>query len=411
MERHAIDIDAIWRAESRRVLATLIRLLRDFDRAEEALNDAFLAAAEQWPRDGMPANPRAWLVSAGRFKAIDRLRRKVRFDRVAAELALEEEAVEMAPDPEHIADDRLRLIFVCCHPELPPDAQIALTLRETCGLLTEEIAAAFLAKPSAIAQRIVRAKSRIRDLGLPYDVPEPEELSARLDTVLRTIYLIFNEGYAASHGAELLRIDLCDEAIRLGHLLIALLPGPDSEAEGLLALMLLQHARRAARTNAAGDLVLIADQDRGLWDRTEIDAGLRLVASAMSRPVLTAYAIEAAIAAQHAGAPTVDATDWGEIVRLYELLQRADPSPVVALNRAVAVAMRDGPEVGLREIEAILEGGKLNDFRYLHAARADLLRRLGRRDEAKVAYAEALKLTHQAAEQRFIEKRLSELQD
>ncbi|MDB5539319.1 MAG: polymerase subunit sigma-24 [Devosia sp.] len=405
------SIDAVWRAESRRVLATLIRLLRDFDRAEEALNDAFLAAAEQWPRDGVPANPRAWLVSAGRFKAIDRLRRKARFDRVAAELALADEETEMAPEPEHIADDRLRLIFVCCHPELPPDAQIALTLRETCGLLTEEIAAAFLAKPSAIAQRIVRAKSRIRDLGLPYDVPEPEELAVRLDAVLRTIYLIFNEGYAASHGTELVRVDLCDEAIRLCRLLIALLPESDSEAEGLLALMLLQHARGAARTDRAGDLVLIADQDRRLWNRSEIAEGVALVEGAMARPVLTAYVIEAAIAAEHAIAPTAEATDWREIVQLYDLLRRADPSPVVALNRAVAVAMRDGPEAGLREINAILEGGRLDDFRYLHAARADLLRRLGRRDEARAAYAAALELTHQAAEQRFIEGRLNELQD
>lgn len=404
----ASNIDTVWRTESRRVLATLIRLLRDFDRAEEALNDAFLAAAEQWPRDGMPANPRAWLVSAGRFKAIDRLRRKARFDRVAAELALVEEA-EMAPEPETIADDQLRLIFVCCHPEVSPDAQIAMTLRETCGLLTEEIAAAFLARPATIAQRIVRAKNRIRELDLPYEVPEPRDLAPRLDAVLRTIYLIFNEGYAASHGAELLRTDLCAEAIRLGRLLITLLPEPDSETEGLLALMLLQHARRAARTDAAGDLVLIADQDRTLWDRAEIAEGVALVERAMARPELTAYVLEAAIAAQHAVAASPEATDWSEIVRLYDLLQRADASPVVALNRAVAVAMRDGPELGLREIEAILESGALHQFRYLHAARADLLRRLGRRDEARAAYVAALELTHQAAEQRFIEGRLKEL--
>ena len=403
-----INIDSVWRTESRRVLATLIRLLRDFDRAEEALNDAFLAAAEQWPRDGMPANPRAWLVSAGRFKAIDRLRRKARFDRVAAELSLEEEAV-MAPEPEFIADDQLRLIFVCCHPEVPADGRIAMTLRETCGLLTEEIAAAFLAKPTTIAQRIVRAKNRIRELELPYEVPEPQHLAERLDAVLRTIYLIFNEGYAASHGAELLRTDLCAEAIRLGRLLIALLPEPDSETEGLLALMLLQHSRRDARTDAAGDLVLIADQDRRLWDRAEIAEGLVLVGRVMARPELTAYGIEAAIAAEHATAPTAEDTDWSQIVRLYDLLLRADDSPIVALNRAVAVAMRDGPEAGLREIGMIIEAGELQQFRYLHAARADLLRRLGRNDEARAAYVAALELTHQAAEQRFLEGRLREL--
>lgn len=403
-----ISIETVWRTESRRVLATLIRLLRDFDRAEEALNDAFLAAAEQWPRHGVPANPRAWLVSAGRFKAIDRLRRKSRFDRVAAELALEEEA-EMAPDPEYIADDQLRLIFVCCHPEVPPDAQIAMTLRETCGLLTEEIAAAFLAKPTTIAQRIVRAKNRIRELELPYEVPEPQDLAQRLDSVLRTIYLIFNEGYAASHGAEMVRADLCAEAIRLGRLLIALLPEPDSETEGLLALMLLQHSRRAARTDAAGDLVLLADQDRRLWDRAEIAEGVALVERTMARPVLTAYALEAAIAAEHATAASSEATDWRQIVGLYDLLLRADASPIVALNRAVAVAMRDGPERGLREIDTILESGALRQFRYLHAARADLLRRLGRKDEARAAYAAALELTHQGAEQRFLEGRMKEL--
>jgi RNA polymerase sigma-70 factor (ECF subfamily) len=403
-----INIDSVWRTESRRVLATLIRLLRDFDRAEEALNDAFLAAAEQWPRDGMPANPRAWLVSAGRFKAIDRLRRKARFDRVAAELSLEEEAV-MAPEPEFIADDQLRLIFVCCHPEVPADGRIAMTLRETCGLLTEEIAAAFLAKPTTIAQRIVRAKNRIRELELPYEVPEPQHLAERLDAVLRTIFLIFIEGYAASHGADLLRTDLCAEAIRLGRLLIALLPEPDSETEGLLALMLLQHSRRDARTDAAGDLVLIADQDRRLWDRAEIAEGLVLVGRVMARPELTAYGIEAAIAAEHATAPTAEDTDWSQIVRLYDLLLRADDSPIVALNRAVAVAMRDGPEAGLREIGMIIEAGELQQFRYLHAARADLLRRLGRNDEARAAYVAALELTHQAAEQRFLEGRLREL--
>lgn len=403
-----VSIEAVWRTESRRVLATLIRLLRDFDRAEEALNDAFLAAAEQWPRQGIPANPRAWLVSAGRFKAIDRIRRKARFDVMAAELALEEEA-QMPPEAETIADDQLRLIFVCCHPEVPADARIAMTLRETCGLLTEEIAAAFLAKPTTIAQRIVRAKNRIRDLELPYEVPEPQDLAERLDAVLRTIYLIFNEGYAASHGAALLRADLCAEAIRLARLLVALLPDPDSEVEGLLALMLLQHSRRDARTDAAGDLVLIADQDRRLWDRAEIAEGVMLVNRLMARPELTAYGIEAAIAAQHATAATPETTNWGEIVRLYDLLLQADASPIVELNRAVAIAMRDGPEAGLAEMDEIRQGGALGEFRYLHAARADLLRRLGRNEEARTAYLAALELTHQAAEQRFLQGRLNEL--
>lgn len=403
-----LDIEAVWRTESRRVLATLIRLLRDFDRAEEALNDAFLAAAEQWPRQGIPANPRAWLVSAGRFKAIDRIRRKARFDVVAAELALEEEA-QMPPEAETIADDQLRLIFVCCHPEVPADARIAMTLRETCGLTTEEIAAAFLAKPATIAQRIVRAKNRIRDLELPYEVPEPQDLAERLDAVLRTIYLIFNEGYAASHGDTLLRADLAAEAIRLGRLLLALLPAPDAEVEGLLALMLLQHSRRDARTDAAGDLVLIADQDRRLWDRAEIAEGVALVNGLMARPELTAYGIEAAIAAQHATAATAETTNWAEIVRLYDLLLQADDSPIVRLNRAVAVAMRDGPAAGLAEMEALGEGGALVEFRYLHAARADLLRRLGRTEEARSAYVAALELTHQAAEQRFLKRRLREL--
>ncbi len=402
------SIEAIWRTESRRVLATLIRLLGDFDRAEEALNDAFLAAAEQWPRDGMPANPRAWLVSAGRFKAIDRLRRRAHLDRIAQTLALTAED-EMTPDPEYIADDQLRLIFVCCHPELPADAQIALTLREACGLLTEEIAAAFLAKPAAIAQRIVRAKARIRDLALPYEVPEREELVPRLDAVLRTIYLIFNEGYSASHGDAAVRADLCAEAIRLVRLLRGLLRRPEQEVEGLLALMLLQHARRAARTDDAGDIVLIADQDRSLWDRGEIEEGIALVDRAMARQPLTGYVIEAAIAAVHAGARSADATDWAEIVRLYDLLRRADPSPVIALNRAVAVAMRDGPAQGLEQIDALLAAGELSTFRYAHAARADLLRRLGRRDEAREAYVAALELTQQAAERRFIAGRLAEL--
>ncbi len=406
MERGLIE--ETWRQESRRVLATLIRLLGDFDRAEEALNDAFLAAAEQWPTTGVPANPRAWLVSAGRFKAIDRLRRRAKFAEITKQLAVLEED-EMAPDAEPIADDQLRLIFTCCHPALPPDAQVALTLRETCGLMTEAIAAAYLTKPATIAQRIVRAKARIRDLALPYEVPGADELLERLDAVLRTIYLIFNEGYSASHGDSALRADLCAEAIRLTRLLRGLLREPEPEVEGLLALMLLQHARRAARTDAAGDIVLIADQDRSQWDRAEIADGVQLVSEVMAMRPLTAYGIEAAIAAVHATAPDAEATDWAEIVRLYDLLRQADGSPVIALNRAVAVAMLDGPEEGLAEIDALLATGNLGQFRYAHAARADLLRRLGRKDEAGAAYTAALELTQQAAERRFLEGRLREL--
>ena len=403
------EIERIWREDSRRVLATLIRLLGDFDRAEEALNDAFLAAAEHWPRQGIPANPRAWLVSAGRFKAIDKMRRRAKLAAITAELSLPDEEAEMAPEAELIADDQLRLIFVCCHPELPPDAQVALTLRETCGLTTEEIAAAFLTKPATIAQRIVRAKNRIRELDLRYEVPEAAELLPRLDAVLRTIYLIFSEGYSASHGASAIRADLCSEAIRLVRLLRELLRQEEPEVEGLLALMLLQHARQAARTDNEGNIVLIADQDRSRWNGTEIAEGVGLVERMMSRSPLTAYVIEAAIAAAHAPAPSGEATDWDEIVHLYDLLRRADPSPVVALNRAVAVAMRDGPEAGLFEIEHLLESGVLASFRYAHAARADLLRRLGRTEEARSAYVAALALTQQAAERRFIEGRLREL--
>ena len=403
------EIEAVWRAESRRVLATLIRLVGDFDRAEEALNDAFLAAAEQWPQTGMPANPRAWLVSAGRFRAIDKIRRRARFDAITKELAIADEEAEMAPEAEYIADDQLRLIFVCCHPELPPDAQIALTLREACGLTTEEIATAFLNKPATIAQRIVRAKARIRELQLPYEVPGPGELEPRLDLVLRTIYLIFNEGYAASHGDAAIRADLCIEAIRLTRLIRGLLRQFEPEVDGLLALMLLQHARFRARTDARGDIVLMPDQDRSLWDASEIAEGVRIVEHAMSRPPLTAYVLEAAIAATHAVAPTAEATDWDEIVQLYDLLLQASPSSVIGLNRAVALAMRDGPEAGLAQIEALLEAGKLTGFRYSHAARADLLRRLGRVSEAREAYVAALELSQQAAERRFIEKRLREL--
>lgn len=398
------DIETIWRAESGRVLATLIRLLRDFDRAEEALHDAFLAAHEQWPKTGVPANPRAWLVSAGRFKAIDRIRRRVKLGEIAAEIAATEEEAWMPQDVEPIADDALRLIFTCCHPEIPADGRIALTLREVAGLTTEEIAAAFLSKTPAMAQRIVRAKNRIKELALPYEVPEPEQLAGRLDAVLHVIYLIFNEGYSASHGAAAIRTELCAEAIRLCRQLVDLQPEPD--AVGLLALLLLQDARRAARIGPQGDIVLLADQDRSRWDSTQIAEGAALVQRAFAHQPVAAYTIEAAIAAVHCSAASADETDWTQIAALYDLLLRADPSPVVELNRAVAIAMRDGPEVGLRLIEALLERGELGRFRYVHSARADLLRRLGRGAEARAAYATALEFTEQEAERRFIEGRM-----
>ncbi len=386
------------------MLATLIRLLGSFELAEEALTDAFLAAAEQWPHAGVPANPRAWLVSAGRFKAIDRIRRRARFAPIAAELARVEEAV-MDPEPETIADDTLRLIFVCCHPELLPDAQIALTLREVCGLTTEEVAAAFLATPSAMAQRIVRAKARIRDLALPYEVPEPDAWAGRLDAVAHVIYLIFSEGYAASQGEAAIRAELCTEAIRLARALVELTGAAD--AEGLLALLLLQDARRAARTGSDGGLILLDDQDRRLWDRDQIEAGLALVRAAFARPPLSAYTIEAAIAAEHCRAARPEATDWAAITALYDLLLRADDSAIVRLNRAVAIAMRDGPAAGLSLIEALLATGELDGYRYAHAAHADLLQRLGRSAAALSAYRRALALTRQAAERRFLESRIA----
>jgi RNA polymerase sigma-70 factor, ECF subfamily len=404
-------IDRLYRAESRRVLATLIRLLGDFDLAEEALQDAFTAAVEQWPRDGVPANPRAWLISTGRFKAIDRLRRRARFDAMLGELAarLDQRA---APDPadvddHELEDDRLRLVFTCCHPALPPDAQVAMTLREVCGLTTEEIAGAFLTGAPTVAQRIVRAKARIRAARIPYEVPPREELAGRLDTVLRVVYLVFTQGYAPASGESVVRADLAEEAIRLGRLLVELLPEP--EALGLLALMLLQDSRRAARTTAAGDLVLLADQDRSRWDRRRIAEGTALLERAVASGQVGPYALQAAIAAAHAAAPTAAATDWDRIVGLYDLLARADPSPVVELNRAVAVAMRDGPAAGLALIEAILERGQLDGYHLAHAARADLLRRLGRTADARAAYRRALELTRQEPERRFLERRLREL--
>jgi RNA polymerase sigma-70 factor, ECF subfamily len=403
-------VDTLYVAESRRVLATLIRLLGDFDAAEEALQDAFRAALEQWPREGVPANPRAWLVSTGRFKAIDGLRRRARFDAledagVNADVAVIDS--DAWADKEAVEDDRLRLIFTCCHPALAPDAQVALTLREVCGLTTEEIARAFLTPPPTLAQRIVRAKAKIRDARIPYQVPQGPELPDRLDAVLRVIYLVFNEGYAASSGASLMRHDLSAEAIRLGRLLVDLLPEP--EAIGLLALMLLHESRRASRTSESGELVLLEDQDRSQWDQAQIDEGRRLVERALRTRRFGPYTIQAAISAVHADARTASETDWNEIVELYDLLWRSDPSPVIELNRAVAVAMRDGPGAGLALIDAILDRGDLLEYRLAHAARADLCRRLGRSDEARQSYARALSLTRQEPERRFLERRLAEV--
>ena len=413
-ERSAAGIrertETLYRAESRRVFATLIRLLGDFDLAEEALHDAFRAALEQWPREGMPQNPRAWLVSAGRFKAIDGIRRRARFDSVE-DVAEQVEAIAdetAAPwDAESIEDDRLRLVFTCCHPALAPDAQIALTLREVCGLTTEEIAHAFLSAAPTLAQRIVRAKAKIRDARIPYQVPTPEELPERLESVLRVIYLVFNEGYSASSGDSLTRLDLSGEAIRLGRLLIELLPEP--EAIGLLALMLLHESRRTARASPSGELILLADQDRSRWNREQIAEGSALVERALASRRAGPYAIQAAIAAVHANAPSAEATDWSEIVGLYDVLLRVDPSPVIELNRAVAVAMRDGPSAGLALIDAILARGDLQDYRLAHAAQADMYRRLDRTEQARDAYARALALTRQEPERRFLERRLAEL--
>lgn len=409
IEKLHTTVDAVYRNESRRVLATLIRLLGDFELAEEALHDAFVAAVEQWPREGMPDNPRAWLVSAGRFKAIDKLRRRARFNQSLAEIADQLDTGTQTPDEqEDLEDDRLRLIFTCCHPALPPDAQIALTLREVCGLTTEEIAHAFLAAPPTLAQRIVRAKNKIRDAGIPYRVPARDELQDRLDSVLRVIYLVFNEGYSASSGPSLLRHDLSSEAIRLGRLLVELLPEP--EVSGLLALMLLTESRRAARATEAGELILLEDQDRALWNREQVAEGVGLVERALASGRFGPYTIQAAIAAVHAEAPDVDSTDWAQITGLYDALLRINPSPVVELNRAVAVAMRDGPPAGLVLIDDILARGDLKDYHLAHAARADLCRRLGRHDEARASYQRALALARQEPERRFLEKRLAGLE-
>ena len=409
---HAVreTVDTVYRTDSRRVLATLIRLLGDFDLAEEALHDAFTVAMEQWPRDGVPANPRAWLISAGRFKAIDGLRRRARFDAAVAELAKQLEAEATTPaesDDQAIEDDRLRLIFTCCHPALRPDAQVALTLREVCGLTTEEIARAFLTSAPTIAKRIVRAKAKIRDAHIPYELPSRADLPSRLDTVLEVIYLVFTEGYSASFGASLTRPDISGEAIRLGRLLVELLSEP--EAVGLLALMLLHESRRAARTSSDGELVLLDDQDRSQWNREQIAEGLSLVESAMSTRRVGPYTLQAAIAAVHAEAASAATTDWGQIIGLYDVLARANPSPVVELNRAIAVAMRDGPSAGLALIDAILLRGDLGDYHLAHSARADMYRRLGRATEARAAYKQALSLARQEPVRRFLDRRLREL--
>jgi RNA polymerase sigma-70 factor (ECF subfamily) len=403
-------VEAVYRAESRRVFATLVRLLGDFDLAEEALHDAFASAIEQWPREGVPANPRAWLVSAGRFKAIDAMRRRARFDASLGELAERINTTKDAAatlDDEGIEDDRLRLIFTCCHPALAAEARVALTLREVCGLTTEEIARAFLTAAPTIAQRIVRAKSKIKSAGIPYEVPGRSELPERLETVLQVIYLVFNEGYSASSGSEVTRADLSGEAIRLGRLVLELLSEP--EVQGLLALMLLQESRRAARMSPAGDLILLEHQDREQWNREQIAEGVALVQAALASQRFGPYSLQAAIAAVHAEATTAAETDWGQIAQLYGVLARIQPSPVVELNRAVAVAMRDGPAAGLDLVEAILARGELTDYYLAHSAKADLCRRLGKSDEARASYQRALELTRQEPERRFLEGRLAEL--
>lgn len=404
------EIEFIYRTESRRVLATLIRVLGDFDLAEEALHESFVAAAERWPQEGLPENACAWLVSAGRFKAIDTIRRRKRLNDFQPEIARRLEGIDTANAAradEELEDDRLRLIFTCCHPALASSTQIALTLREVCGLTTEAIATAFLTTPPTIAQRIVRGKSKIRDAGIPYQVPSVADLPERLESVLSVIYLVFNEGYSASSGEALTRPDLSGEAIRLGRLLSEMLP--DVEVLGLLALMLLHESRRFGRVSATGDLILLEDQDRSLWNRDQIAEGQALVERAFAQPTVGAYAVQAAIAAVHAVSPSAAETDWPQIVALYDLLVQAEPSPVVELNRAVAVAMRDGPDAGLQLVESILSQGQLADYHLAHAARADLCRRLGRNSDARGSYERALQLARQEPEKRFLENRIRQL--
>jgi RNA polymerase sigma-70 factor (ECF subfamily) len=405
------EIDTLYRKESRRVLATLIRLLGDFDRAEEALSDAFRTALEKWPVEGIPQNPASWLVSAGRFKSIDKQRREKRFDhledRPDVSESLADESARTDDLPELLEDDQLRLVFTCCHPALAPDAQVALTLREVCGLTTEEIAAAFLTPAPTIAQRIVRAKNKIREANIPYQVPAREELPARLESVLRCVYLVFNEGYSASRGDSATRADLSGEAIRLGRLILELLPEP--EVRGLLALMLLHESRREARATADGELILLDDQDRALWNRAHIEEGAALVRAALSSRSVGPYSLQAAIAAVHAEAATPADTDWAEIVGLYDLLLRLTPSPIIALNRTVAVSQLQGPELALQHLDELLAGGELDNYQAAHAARADFLRRLGRHEEARGAYARAIELTAQGPARRFLEKRRTAL--
>jgi RNA polymerase sigma-70 factor (ECF subfamily) len=414
-------LDSLYRVDSGRILATLIRLLGDFDLAEEAMHEAFAAALSLWPRSGVPGNPRPWLISTARFKAMDTLRRRARFDasqdelvryleaqRSSAERSNQEDSLE----DDSLEDDRLRLIFTCCHPSLPPEARVALTLREVCGLTTEEIAKAFLTTPRTLAQRIVRAKAKIRETPIPYEVPTPQELPERLGAVLHVIYLVFNEGYSAAAGAEVTRAELAGEAIRLGRLLTELRPEPEvmgAEVTGLLALMLLQESRHAARTSPTGELILLENQDRSLWNREQIAEGVALLDKALKSRRFGSYTLQAAIAAVHAKAESVAVTDWRQIVALYDRLLRIQPSPVVQLNRAVAIAMRDGPEAGLAHIDAVLEQGELANYYLAHSARADMYRRLGRTDEARASYEKALALTQQEPERQFLQERIRQL--
>jgi len=404
-------LDSLYRVDSRRILATLIRLLGDFDLAEEAMHEAFAAAVSLWPKNGIPGNPRPWLISTARFKAIDTLRRRARFDASQDELVRYLEAQgssgERSNEEESLEDDRLRLIFTCCHPSLAPEAHVALTLREVCGLTTEEIARAFLVTPATLAQRIVRAKAKIRETRIPYEVPTPQELPERLDAVLQVVYLVFNEGYSAAAGTRVTRAELTGEAIRLGRLLAELQPEP--EVMGLLALMLLQESRRAARTSPTGELILLENQDRSLWNREQIAEGVALLENALKSRRFGAYTLQAAIAAAHAQAESVAATDWGQIVAIYDQLVRIQPSPVVELNRAVAIAMRDGPEAGLAQIDAVLEQGHLTNYYLAHSAQADMYRRLGRTTEARSAYEKALALTQQEPERQFLQERIRQL--
>jgi RNA polymerase sigma-70 factor (ECF subfamily) len=408
--RVSAEVDKIYRKESRRIFATLIRLLGDFERAEEAMHDAFRTAMEKWPAEGLPQNPVSWLISAGRFKSIDKQRREKRFDHLEDRPDVSEALTDQTPafeEREELEDDRLRLVFTCCHPAIAPDAQVALTLREVCGLATEEIAAAYLTPAPTIAQRIVRAKAKIRDANIPYQVPSREELPARLESVLRVVYLVFNEGYSASSGESATRADLSGEAIRLGRLIVELAPEP--EAQGLLALMLLHESRRETRATPDGELILLDEQDRSRWNRALIDEGAALVRTALSTQLIGAYSVQAAIAAVHAEAPSANDTDWREIVGLYDLLMRITPSPIVALNRTVAIAMRDGPDAGLAQLDQLLAEGELDGYQLAHAARADFCRRLGRHKDARDAYQRAIKLTAQGPARRFLERRLAAL--